>query len=138
VAAVRRVHTLPSFASNSFTGHSRTDATKQYEGGLYRDALGYHTKSTMGDGWGRVWRWDTVGGASTSAAHVNCPTNQENIALCIPCSPRYDLWECVASQHESLPRHQTRERRKLTHRIAGKTCFRIARVHLNRLHTFEG
>ena len=57
------VCTLPSLPSNNFTGHSRTDAAKQYEEGLYRDALGYHTKSTMGDGWGRVLEWVMVRGA---------------------------------------------------------------------------
>ena len=33
---------------------------------------------------------------------------------------------------------KTRPKRKLTHRIAGKSCFHIAGVHSNRLHTFEG
>ncbi len=34
--------TLPSDASSSLTGHSRTDATKQKEAGSRMVALGYH------------------------------------------------------------------------------------------------
>ena len=41
-------HTLPSDASSSFTGHSRTDVTKQYEAGSRGDAAGYQAKSKIG------------------------------------------------------------------------------------------
>jgi hypothetical protein len=47
--------TLPSEASNSFTGHSRTEATKQNEAGSRGDAVGYQTKSSTGAAWGNSW-----------------------------------------------------------------------------------
>lgn len=42
--------TLPSDASSSFTGVSRTDATKQNDAGLVGVAVGYQIKSRIGDG----------------------------------------------------------------------------------------
>lgn len=46
------IHTLPSDASSSLTGHSRTEATKQNDAGSPQVAAGYHAKSRMGAGWG--------------------------------------------------------------------------------------
>lgn len=48
----RNVHTLPSAASRSLTGVSRTDATKQNDAGSRVVANGYHAKSNIGAGCG--------------------------------------------------------------------------------------
>jgi len=46
--------TLPSEASISFTGQSRTEATKQYAGALLDDAPGYQAKLTTAEDCGNV------------------------------------------------------------------------------------
>ena len=43
--------TLPFEASRSFTGHSLTEARKQYKLRSEAVAPGYQAKSTIGDGW---------------------------------------------------------------------------------------
>jgi hypothetical protein len=44
-----KARTLPSDASSSFTGVSRTEATKQNDAGLLWVAAGYQRKSRMGE-----------------------------------------------------------------------------------------
>lgn len=44
------VPTLPVAASKSFTGQSRTEATKQKVAGVSADADGYQAKSSTGAG----------------------------------------------------------------------------------------
>ena len=53
--------------SNSLTGQSLTEATKQKAGGLCCDAPGYHAKSTIGADCGNVLAW-TRGGDVDEAA----------------------------------------------------------------------
>ena len=62
--------TRPVEASSNLTGHSRTEATKQYEAGSFRDAVGYQRKSRMGDG----WRREAVGRIAVTVGPTSAPS----------------------------------------------------------------